>query len=403
MQYDTHIAIIGDGAAALATLAVLRGAGMATGEAAVYGDERQPLKRLGSYARAVAQERMRSEGEGHLGPEGFPDLALRDAWRRRTPLPMLASLFNLYTPPLELVIDHASSVARACGFEQAHVAARIGRLERVERPRCEFVLHDEQGCTVGRARHVILALGHPGLRWPAAAGSWRFHRRVAHAYAAPEFAAGEHVVVVGSGIAAVHTWLAALAAGAVVTAMHRSPLRTQPLNAARCMFSSAGIEAYRRLDVEERLAWLREQGGSYPWRWRWALQLRRASAAGRFVDWPGELAQIDGDERSDTPLTLELTDGGTLTADRLVFATGFRSDPCGHALVRQLVEEYKLPRAGTLLHVADDYTLAPLSVPQSTLSVVGALARLALPVADTFFGMKYAARRIAPRILDFGL
>ena len=32
-------------------------------------------------------------------------------------------------------------------------------------------------------------------------------------------------------------------------------------------------------------------------------------------------------------------------------------------------------------------------------SVVGALARWALPVADTFAGIKYAARRLAPQLL----
>jgi hypothetical protein len=165
------------------------------------------------------------------------------------------------------------------------------------------------------------------------------------------------------------------------------------------MFSSAGIEAYRRLDTAERLAWLREQGGSYPWRWHWAWQLRRAARAGRFVDQQGEIVQICGAQDGLTALTLELADGSTRTADRLVFATGFRPDACGHQLVRQLVEEYDVPRAGVLLHVADDYTLAPLSVPRSTLTVVGALARLALPVADTFFGMKYAARRLAPVLM----
>lgn len=397
MQHDTHIAIVGDGAAALATLAVLREAG--ADDVAVYGDGPGPLARLGGYARAVSQERMRSEGEGHLGPEGFPDLALRDAWRRRSPLPLLASLVNQYTPPLDLLLEHAAAVAERAGFDAAHVRVRVGRLERCEGSWLGWALHGEGGVQFGRARHVILALGHPGLRWPAVAGSWRFHPRVAHAYGAPVFAPDERVVVVGSGIAAAHTWLAALHAGATVTALHRSPLRTQPLNAARCMFSTAGIEAYRELETGERVAWLREQGGSFPWRWRWAWQLGRATRQGRFVDQLGEIARIAGADDEAAQLHITLDDGSTLEADRLVFATGFRPDPCGHALVRRLVEEYHLPRAGLLLRVADDYTLPPLSVPQSTLTVVGALARLALPAADTFFGMKYVARRIAPRIL----
>ncbi|MEN9934766.1 MAG: hypothetical protein RLZZ387_1345 [Chloroflexota bacterium] len=400
MLHDTHIAIVGDGAAALATLAVLRRAGAREDTVAVYGDGAHPLERLERYARAVGQERMRSEGDGHLGPAGFPDLALLDSWRSRSPLPALASLFNMYTPPLDLLLEHAAGVARSCGFEEARVPVWVGRLVRRERPRCEFVLEDERGRAVGRARHVVLALGHPGLRWPAAAGSWRFHPRISHAYQSPRFEAGERVVVVGGGTAAAHAWLAALGAGASVTALHRSPLRRQQLNAARCMFSSVGIETYRRLGPEERLERLRGQGGSFPRRWEWERRLRLAGRAGRFATHQGELRRIEaGSEGIGGPLALRLTDGGTLDADRLIFATGFQPDPCGHEVVRRLVEEYGVPRAGVLLRVHDDCTLPPLSRPESVLATVGALARWALPTADTFFGMKYAARRLAPLLV----
>lgn len=393
MPHDSHIAIVGDGAAALAALAVLCQDGAR--DISVYGDGAHPLAALERYARAVRQERMRSEGDGHLSPAGFPGLALRDSWRRRSPLPALASLFNLYTPPLDLLLDHAAVVARRSGFARARVPARVGRVERRERPRCEFALSDEDGQLIGRAQHVVLALGHPGLRWPAAVGSWRFHPRVAHAYQGPAFARGERVVVVGGGIAAAHTWLAALDAGATVLALHRSPLRRQQLNAARCMFSSVGIEAYRRLGPDERLAFLRAARGSFPWRWGWEWRLLRARRAGRFAERLGELARIEGRAQDAGPLTLRLADGAAAVADRLVLATGFRADPCGHPLVRRLGEEYGVPLVGGMLRVADDHTL-PLSQPDSTLTVLGALARWALPTADTFFGMKYAARRLAP-------
>jgi hypothetical protein len=215
--------------------------------------------------------------------------------------------------------------------------------------------------------------------------------------------AGERVVVVGGGIAAAHSWVAALAAGASVVALHRSPLRRQQLNAPRCMFSAAGIDAYRRLAPDERLAWLRAAGGSFPWRWQWEWRIWRARRAGRFTSRQGELARIacrQDDQAGTHPLALRLADGDTLAADRMVFATGFRADAAGHPLVRRLVAEYGVACEGGMLRPDDDFTLPPLSCPQSRLAVVGTLARWALPVADTFFGMKYAARRIAPLLVE---
>jgi hypothetical protein len=399
MPTESHIAIIGDGPAALAMVAVLHRAGLSAPDVAVYGDAPHPLARLERYARAVGQRRMRSEGDGHLSPDGFPGLGLIDSWRRRTPAPVLAALFNLYTPSLDLLLAHTAEVARRCGFARCHVRARVGRLVRGGGARHGFTLEDERGALLGCAQHIVLALGHPGLRWPAVVGSWHFHPRVAHAYQGLEIHHGERVVVVGSGIAAAHAWLAALDAGASVTALHRSPLVRQQLNAPRCLFGAVGIDSYRRMAPEQRLALFRRQGGSFPWRLEWELQLARARRDGRFVVRHSRLEQIEAESpRPDDPLMLRLADGSSLPADRLVFATGFRTDPRGHRLVRCLVSDYGAAVDGGLLRVADDFTLPPISHQESVLAVMGALARWALPNADTFFGMKYAARRIAPML-----
>lgn len=395
------VAIVGDGPAALATLAVLRGAGLAAGDIVVYGDSPQPMARLERYARAVGQERMRSEGDGHLSPAGFPGLALVDSWRSRSAGPALAAVFNLYTPPLDLLLAHAAEVAERAGFAGCHTHVRVGRLVRQEGPRRAFVLEDEAGAPLGRARHVILALGHPGLRWPPAADRWRRDPRVSHAYQAWAPRGGEHIVVVGGGIAAAHAWLAALAAGASVTALHRRPLVRQQLNAPRCMFSAVGIAAYQALDPAARLARLRGQGGSLPRRRAWERRLKRAHEAGQFRECWGEPQRIEAAPGGPGgPLLLRLSDGEELRADRLVCATGFEPDARGHLLVRRLVVDYKVDVSGGLLRVADDFTLPPLSARGSTLAVVGTLARWALPSADTFFGMKYIARRVAPYVME---
>jgi hypothetical protein len=396
MRHESTIAIIGDGPAALATLAVLRHAGAES--LAVYGTGPHPLANLERYANSVHQGAMRSEGDGHLSPAGFPDLALLDSLQRRSPLPALASLFNLYVPSLEFLLEHAARVARRYDFEGCRVPARIGTLARAQDRSGGFELFDEAGAAVGTARHVVLALGHPGLRWPPGTSSWRFHPLVSHAYQSPRFTPGERVAVVGGGMAAAHTWLAALDAGATVVALHRNPLRRQQLNAPRAMFSAAGLDAYRRLGPEERQARLQAVAGSYALRGSWELRLGRARRAGRLEMRQGAFERLSESGDLGRPLTLHLAGGDTLAVDRVVFATGFRTDACDHALVRHLVRQEGARYAHGLLRPEDDFTIPPLSRPDSILAVVGTLARWALPVADTFFGMKYAARRIAPLI-----
>lgn len=398
---ESRIAIVGDGAAALITLAVLRQAGLPHGEAVIYGDSPHPLARLERYARSVRQTTMRSEGDGHLDPRNFPSLALVDAWRRRSIGPLLASLFNLYHPSLDRLLDHAAEVARRYDFEGHRVESRINCVRRSQEAGSRFDLYNADWNLIGGARHVVLALGHPGLHWPPAFESLRGHPRVAHAYQAPETGRGERVVVVGGGIAAAHLWLAALDAGADVIALHRLPLRCQALNAPRCDFTAIGIEAYRRLAPEERRNRFQvERGSTYPWRFAWEWRLWRARRAGRFSDRLGTLVRVETGVTPADPLYVWIDDRTALEADRLIFATGFAADVFDHALIRQIAQEHDLPVAAGMLQPDDDFTLPPLSRCDSVCAVVGTLARWALPVSDTFAGMKYAARRLAPLLMQ---
>jgi hypothetical protein len=396
---SSRIAIIGDGAAALAVFGVLRRRGVSAEQIAVYGDHPRPLSQLSNYAEAVGQRQMRSEGNGHLSPHDFPGLALIDAWQRRSPLPLVAALFDAYTPSLALLQAHTEALAYRLGFAECHTAARIGALERHCTLPDLFSIYSDDGRARGTANHVILALGHPGLAFPSVLDAVRAHPQLAHAYEPHSFQAGEHVVVIGGGMAAVHTWLAALDAGAQVTALHRRPLRHQRLNAPRCFFSTAAIERYRSLGPDERRAYLRElRRGSFPWRWAWRWRLGRAQRSGHFVARQGELAGIAVPDR----LELRLANDARLSADRLICATGFQTDALAHPLVRQLVATYAVPTLDGMLLLDDQFSIARLSRPNSWCAVVGALARWALPVADTFIGMKYAARRIVAYLVQPG-
>jgi hypothetical protein len=125
--------------------------------------------------------------------------------------------------------------------------------------------------------------------------------------------------------------------------------------------------------------------------------LRQGWRAGRFEERCDEIQHVEAAaDGPNAPLLLQLALDGRVVADRLVCATGFEPDARAHPLVRRLAKEYGVAADDGILRVADDFTLPPLSDDRSRFAVVGALARWTLPVADTFFGMKYAARRIAP-------
>jgi len=399
------IAIVGNGVAGLIAFATLRFLGAPTAQIAVYGDHADPLAHLRAYAAAVRQVDMRSESGGHLLPTDFPGFATLLLLRRGAVWPWLAALFDAYHPALSDVLAQGDRLRQQTALEESLVLARVGRLERREG---HFVLWDEAGHWLGEHRHVLLALGHPGLAWPAAVLAVRddpaLGARIHHAYQPKAYRAGETVAVIGAGLGAAHEWLNALAAGAHVYAVWRQPPLHRPLNAPRCLFNAAGLDDYRRLPPEGRLAVLRQLGlGSYPWRLGWERQLWRARRQGRLREYAGELQAVRAHKGR---LALALTDvagenGGqkTLIVDRLVAATGFIGEACAHPLIAQLVTDYALPLVAGHLLVADDMTLPPLSRPDSVLAVSGMLARWAYPAADSFAGMKVAARAFARQVL----
>jgi len=345
---------------------------------------------------------MRSESNGHLAPVDIPGMAWVDACNHRSPWPLLASLCDRYNPPLGLLLAQADALTTRLGFHECKVPVRIAQILRADTAEPSFMLYDCAGQLLGAARHVILALGHAGLAWPEAVRPWWSHPGIVHAYDAPTFQAGERVAVIGSGMAAAHLWSRGLAKGAQVTALHRRPLRCQQLNAPRSAFSAVGIDAYRRLPPAERLATLGEMGhGTIPWRLSWQRQWRDARRRGQFRSIQGELATIEpARQELDGPLVLHLHTGESVEVDALVCATGFVTAALTYPLIAQIASTHCLPTAGSFLMVADDFTLPPLSRDTNILGVVGALARWALPVADTFAGIKYAARRLAPQLLS---
>lgn len=396
------IAIVGNGIAGLIAFATLRFLGAPTAQIAVYGDRADPMAHLRAYTSAVRQRDMRSESNGHLLPTDFPGFATLLAVRRGALWPWLAALFDAYHPTVSDVFAQGERLCQQTGLAESFVAARVGC---VERRNGHFALYDEAGRPLGEHRHVLLALGYAGLAWPAAVAAARadptFRDRVVHSYEPKTYRAGETVAIIGAGIGAVHDWLNVLDAGGQVVAIWREPPLHQPLNAKRCMFNAAGIDDYRRMPPDGRLAVLRQVAqGTYPWRAEWERRLRAARRAGRLRECTGEVTAIRAQsEPASGRLALDLANGEQLSVDRVIAAVGLVGDPLAHPLVARLVADYALPLYAGHLVVADDMTLPGLSRPDSVIGVSGTLARWAYPAAATFVGMKVAARAFARQVL----
>jgi hypothetical protein len=353
-------AIVGSGLAALATYATLRHAGVAPGEIVVFGTHEDPTEVWRTRAASIRQRRMRSESDGHVAPASFPGLAVREALRDGSPLPLLRTVANRYHPSVGDFLSDAARIRERSGWSRSFRAQRVAQVRAVVGG---FALDGE-----GPFAHVLLATGHPGLARPEA------YPDAVHAYEPHEYAS--KVAIVGGGMAAATEWLNALAAGAeVVSIRRREPLR-RPLNVPRPYFSKRGLAGYHAASPEVRAATLRElSNASYPQGEAWDGPLRRAEAEGRF--------------------RVEASPNG---ADQVIAATGFERGYRADPLLADLVEAHELPAHDRWIVLAPDATVPALTDDRRTLSIAGVAGAWAFPAADTIAGAKYAGRAFRRRV-----
>jgi hypothetical protein len=180
-----------------------------------------------------------------------------------------------------------------------------------------------------------------------------------HSYEPHEY--GEHVAVVGAGMAAATEWRNASAAGAEVTSVRRrEPLR-RPLNLPRHLFTKRGLAAYHRLGPRTRVSFLRELSApSFP--------------PGREWDVRVHVTEYVPDE-----------------VDQVICATG-----CVHGAQHEPLLA-SLPRHDGWIELSPDATVPSLTDDTRTLAVSGVHAQWAFPAADTLAGMRYVAHRFARR------
>jgi cation diffusion facilitator CzcD-associated flavoprotein CzcO len=355
-----RVAVVGGGLAGfIVYLTLLRG-GLDPDEIVVFGTDPDPAAAWRRRAAAIRQTHMRSESDGHCLPSSFPGLAVREARRRRSIVPLARSVCDRYHPTVPDFLEHVEELRVQSGWNP-----RTARIERIAPVDGGFEVDDH-----GSFRHVLLATGHAGIATPE---ELRDDPRAVHAYEPHDYA--DSVCVVGAGLAAATEWLNALAAGSTVISVRRREPARRPLNVPRPYLTRRGLASFHRSPPERRAAALRELlAPSYPPGKAWDEPLARAAAAGRFrVE-----AAVNG-------------------ADQIVCATGFlrgyRNDP----LLRRLVEEHGLEIADGRLVLAADSTVPSLTDETRTLAVAGVAAQMAYPAADTLAGARYAAHSFLRR------
>jgi cation diffusion facilitator CzcD-associated flavoprotein CzcO len=357
------VAVVGGGLAGFVSYLTLVHGGIEPDEIAVFDPDPDPAAAWRRRAAAIRQRAMRSESDGHCLPTSFPGLAVREAVRRRSPVPLVQSICDRYHPSVDSFLGHVEELRQRSGWDER---VRRTRVERVRAVEGGFELDGQYAFP-----HVLLAVGHPGLSLPEELAG---DRRVVHAYEPHEYA--DEVTVVGAGMAAATEWLNALAAGSRVVSVRRREPARRPLNVERLYFSRRGLARFHRTGHAERVALLRRFGEpSYPPGRAWDEPLQRAADEGRFRIEPS----VDG-----TP--------------QVICATGFKRGWMHSPLLADLVEQHDLETELGWIVLANDCSVPTLTDETRTLALAGVPAQWAYPAADTLVGAKYAARAFLRRV-----
>jgi hypothetical protein len=262
-------------------------------------------------------------------------------------------------------------------------------------------LYDEDANLVGRAKHVMLALGHGPLNFPPALARARENPdlapRIVQAYEPKAYAPGGRYIVIGAGIAAVNEWANALdAGGQVISLLRGSTPEDQDLNTPRCLFEALGIDIYQGLSFDERMAFLgRILKGTAPRRRSWEAKIELGRKQRRFEELQG---QIDRVESGGAGLRVHIAgpgdqDLGWFDVTGVVCCTGFNKSALAVPLVRRLIEHYQLQVDHGRLKLRTNCGLPGLDMAESRVCAMGLLANSVVPHGDTIAGLKYGARR----------
>jgi len=200
----------------------------------------------------------------------------------------------------------------------------------------------------------------------------------------------ESVVIIGGGISAVQAALALsrVRPGAVKIVCSRQ-FQTFQFDADPCWLGEKCLQHLRRqgdFAAKRSMVDKARHSGSFPQDIR--KQLDRAVKEGALECVIGEVDTANGDNQY---VNLKLSTGMILTADLVVFATGFAQGRPGGALIQGMVEDLDLPLTECGFPILDEYLRW-----DEDLFVSGALAELTLgPASRNIIGARMSASRIS--------
>jgi hypothetical protein len=399
---DSVIAVVGEGFGSLVVHTTARYLGFTNEDITIFGTNDNPVGTYQQFAYNLGQTVLRSESESHFLAPDWPTFAQIDALAHRSPAPLYRSIRRKYNPGVSEILTEAAVVAKRMKWEDSRVSLRIGWLQRELNPTPHFVLYDEQANFVGRAKHVMLAVGHGPLAFPPALAKARKDRtiadRIVQAYEPKQYSPDGRYIVLGAGIASVNEWANILDIGGSVLALTRQAQpETQDLNVPRCLFESQGIDAYVSLSFDQRIRFLGDVlRGTRPRRKTWLQTIEDGRKEGRFDALVGEITEVERG-RAGLRTYVESRDGtgdpGWLDVTGVTAGTGFNKSVLTIPLLRRLVQHYGVPVQDGRMKLLTNCGVPGLDRPDSRLCCMGLIANNVIPHGDTIAGLKYVGRR----------
>ena len=399
---DSVIAVVGEGFGSLVVHTTARYLGFSNEDITIFGTNDNPVGTYQQFAYNLGQTVLRSESESHFLAPDWPTFAQIDALAPRSPAPLYRSIRRKYNPGVSEILTEAAVVAKRMKWEDSRVSLRIGWLQREMNPTPHFVLYDEQANFVGRAKHVMLAVGHGPLSFPPALAKARkdpaIADRIVQAYEPKQYSPDGRYIVLGAGIASVNEWANILDIGGSVLALTRQAQpETQDLNVPRCLFESQGIDAYVSLSFDQRIRFLGDVlRGTRPQRKTWLQTIEDGRKEGRFDALVGEITQVEPG-RAGLRTYVESRDGtgdpGWLDVTGITAGTGFNKSVLTIPLLRRLVQHYGVPVQDGRMKLLTNCGVPGLDREDSRLCCMGLIANNVIPHGDTIAGLKYVGRR----------
>jgi hypothetical protein len=401
---DYSIGVVGDGFGALLVYVSALYLGFRPEQIGIFGKNLVPTSTYQQFAWNLGQTVLRSESESHFLPADWPTFAQLDAWARKDLSPLFRSAGRKFNPGVPEIMTEAGIVADRLGWQDRIVGGtHVGWVVREPGPPLHFSLYDEDAQLLGRAKHVVIAIGHGPLSFPGVYGKARedpqMRDRVVQAYEPKQYYRGGRYLVTGSGIASVNEWANCVEAGAQCIALRRNPHPDQQdLNVPRCLFDGSGIDAFQGLSFEDRVDFIGTAlKGTAPTRRNWSDIITEGREAGLFEEVIGSVTDIQPGPAG-LKIRLNTYDGsdvGWIDVTGIVSATGFVKSALALPLVRRLAQTYDVPIDHDRVRLKMNCGVPPIDRPESRLAMMGLASNTIVPNADTIAGLKYQARRFA--------